>query len=339
MTRATVTLSDAIDQYLAYLAAKRLETNTIKNSTYLLRKALAVWGNVHVTNLQPRHVDRLFAENRWGPRTHNTNLQIIKTFFAWCRNQGYMPLNADPCFGWRNQRVPQQEKLRVPVERFNELLDAAEHPRDRVIVACGLFLFLRGSEIAHLRVGDVDFKNSTVRIWRQKTKQEDVLPMSIELAAELRPWLNYYRAEQGTLRDDWFLCPARLKNPWVNSGGNLVPSGLPQRLNPTKPLTHTYRPAKEALAKLGYPTLGEGEHTLRRSGARAYADVLRERGYDGVLLRVASMLGHSDVKVTQTYIGWALEKEQRNIELAGKPMFPNGLAKQGQVLRIVEAGA
>lgn len=99
-----------------------------------------------------------------------------------------------------------------------------------------------------------------------------------------------------------------------------------------KPQSHTYRPAQRALEALGYPVLREGEHTLRRSGARAYADQLRSQGYDGALLRVASMLGHKDTKQTEHYIGWHLERQQRNEALAGKSMFGDLFAQDAGIV-------
>lgn len=338
MTRA-VPLSDAIDEYVGYMQARRLEHNTIKNARYTLKRCLAVWGNVYVSSIQPRHINRLFAENNWAPRTVNTNLQVIRQFLEWCRNQAYLPLTSDPCFGWRNMKVPEHDKLRVPVEEFGALLDTAEHPRDRGQIAVGLFLFLRGSELQQLHVGDIDFKRSLAHVWRQKTKEDDTLPICEELRLELVRYLNWYRQDQGTLRDEWFLFPAKVKHPWIPDGqGRLIPPPTLASLAPTCRQTHTYRPVKRALEQLGYPVKGEGEHTLRRSGARAYADALRAQGYDGALLRVASMLGHKDTKVTEHYIGWRLEKQQRNEALAGKPMFGD-LFAEGQVLKLASEGS
>lgn len=340
MGRATCNLSDGIDEYLGFLTARQLAKNTVKNTKYLLKRALALWGNIHMTNLQQRHVNQLFAEARWAPRTHNTNLQILRQFFQWARNQGYMPMNNDPAFGWRNMRVPKHDKLRLPVEQFMDLLDAAEHPRDRAQIAAGLFLFVRGSELVTIRIGDVDFSRSEVAIWRHKTKEADVLPMCDELQTELVTYLNWYRADQGDLHEQWRLFPAKDKASlrWSGVKGQyrtMAPPTEPARLAPMNEQSHPYRAAQYALAKLGFPTYWEGEHTLRRSGARAYADSLRSQGYDGALLRVASMLGHKDTKQTEHYIGWELERQQRNADLAGKPMFGDRLTRH-ETLRLVK---
>ena len=91
--------------------------------------------------------------------------------------------------------------------------------------------------------------------------------------------------------------------------------------------------AQRGLEALGYPVLWEGEHTLRRSGARAYADRLRSDGVDNALLATAAMLGHKDTKVTMVYIGWELEKDARNKSIAGQPLFPGIQQETG--LRVV----
>lgn len=334
-TKSTL-LSDAIELYIGYMRAKKMAHSTIKGNACTLRRALTLWGNIYVYNINPRHVDRLFSESSWNERSTNNNLQRMKAFFAWCRNMEFMSLQNDPCFGWRNVKVPNTEKIRVPVEQFNDLLDAASHPRDRGVVAVGLFLFLRGSEIQTLRVSDLNFQADTVKIYRHKTKEEDVLPMCSELRVEMLRYLNYYREAKGGLNENWLLFPAREK-PLFTSQWSPEQFELDRAnagLKDTK-MGHTYEPAQRALAALGYEIKGEGGHTLRRSGARALADQLRSEGYDGALLRVASMLGHKNTKDTERYIGWGLERQQRNEMLSGKPMFGDLLSAKRGELRVI----
>jgi hypothetical protein len=67
------------------------------------------------------------------------------------------------------------------------------------------------------------------------------------------------------------------------------------------------------------------------------ADRLREEGTDGALMRVASILGHQDLKVTQHYIGWDVEAEKRDEMLKGKTMFPS-IRRDAGTLRVVREG-
>lgn len=321
---ARIMLADAVVEYLAFRASRGDAANTIKNHGQVLRKAIAAWGGDTVlSNIGPRHISILYSQNDWGASTRNLYRSNLAGFFKWARSCRYMPRDSDPLEAWGNVRVPQVEKFRVPVARFPELLDAARHPRDRMVVALGLFTFSRGSEISAIQIKDVDLHGFEIRIYRQKTKQEDRIPISSELREELNRYLAWYRAKHGILQDDWFLVPAKERVPWEpGPSGKLVPPLSPAPLKPTVREGKPYRAVQRALRALGLPITGQGNHTLRRSGARALADHLRGEGYDGVLSRVGSMMGHESIKNTENYIGWQLDRTQRNEAIAGKPMFP-----------------
>jgi integrase len=329
-----VQLAEAVREYEAHLASKDNAANTIKSKTQPLRRAIIVWGDIQVATIRPVHVDRLFAEGNWAPRTRNLHRGALLQFFAWCRHNGYMAKDFDPLFGWRNVKVPKQKKMRLALDEFYPLLDSAQHPRDRAVIAIGLFTMARGSEIQSIRIGDLDMKDLTVDIYRVKTKQHDTLPVCEELREEMVRWLNWYRQDQGNLVGNWFLVPSKAPDLWLNRDGYLVPSETLASLRPEQKMTHPYRVAQRGLKALGYETKGEGEHTLRRSSARAMFDRLRDEGTDGALMRVASILGHQDLRVTQTYIGWNAEEAGRDEMLKGKSMFPS-IAREGGTLRVV----
>jgi integrase len=332
----SVRLADAISEYQAHLKARGLKPNTIKNSGQVLGKALKQWGNIQVASIGPSHIDRLFTAGGWSGSTQNLYLSNLRGFFKWCRTHRYMQLNYDPTETWQNVRVPKnQQRDRIPPEMFGELLDAAPHPRDRAIVALGLYTLARGSELSTLKIHDLDLDNNTLDFYRHKTQDFDTMPVSAELHTEMVRWLNWLRADQGTLRGDWFLVPAKQPDLWEHDGSrHLVRSAKDASVKPTVRETKPYRAVQRTLRALGLPAHSEGVHTLRRSSARAYADALRAEGYDGALLRVASLLGHSSTKVTEHYIGWGLERDQRNKMLAGQPMFPVPLG--GTVVQIGE---
>lgn len=326
----------AIEEYLAHLRAKRLAENTVKQQTTVLRRARKVWGDILISSIEPRHIDRLFTDGGWAPGTQNLYLGTIRQFFKWCRLHSLMGKDFDPTATWGNARLPRnQDRNRIPVEQFKEILDAAQHPRDRAIIALGLYTFARGSEISLLKVHDLNLTDGLIHLYRVKTLDEDDLPISSELQEEMGRWLNWYRKDQGTLRGTWYLTPAKQPNPYGYDPSTRLLTPL-QGLAHVKPEVREarpYRAVQRALRALGQPSLGEGVHTLRRSSARAYADHLRSEGYDGALLRTASFLGHRSTKVTEHYIGWGLERDQRNKMVKGQPMFPEVAREPG--LRIV----
>lgn len=338
MTSKGTTLRQARDEFAQSQRAQGRAESTVRNHLQAVDALIASTSVMTVSAVEPRHIDRVFADNheRWATSTKHLRLYSLKLFFQWCRVRGMSPRDHDPTAMWRLPKRPGNPRLRIPVEQFPALLDAAEHPRDRITVALGLYAFLRGGEVVTLRVNDADLRGKRLSIYRHKTKQPDELPISLELERELTRWFNWYGEACGGLHGDWFLAPSRPR------GGGAIPDPVTGSLvkwssgpvGPTVPQNHPHRPAQRALALLGYDTLREGEHTLRRSGARALFDRLRADGSDGALMRVASMLGHSDVRVTQHYIGWDMERDQRDELLAGKPMFPGLTAPEGRLVAI-----
>lgn len=334
----SVQLSVAEERYIRHLKARGLAENTVTNHSQAVRRARHLWGDIQVASVTAAHIDHLFAHYGWKESTRNLYLTYLRSFFDWARRNQLMPKDSDPTAGWRSVKVPKTEKFRIPLENFPDVLDAAPHPRDRAVCAIGLFTFLRGSEIRALRIHDLDLDTCTLRVHRFKTKEDDVLPVSAELADEMRDWLDWYRRDQQmvALPGHWYLTPAKqpAKTFYDRETGRIGVSDEPAPLKPETPIHRPYLAVQRTLAAMGLPTHWQGEHTLRRSGARALADTLREQGYDNSLMRVASMLGHSDVRITQRYIGWELERQQRNDAIAGKPLFPGMTRKSATVTPI-----
>ena len=314
-------LQEALRQYEAHTRAQGLEARTIKNRTQPIRRAIATWGDIPLGSIQPHHIDELFEGSDYAPRTRNLYLGHLRMFFAWCRHHDWMGKN-DPTFGWTPRKVVKEDRLRVPMERFGELLDSAEHPRDRAVIAVGMFTFMRGSEMQVLKVKDLDLTANALTMYRLKTKEEDTLPVCVELADEMIRWTTYYQSRVGELKPDYYLLPSKTGLPFSGRDGGWHQMAEPI-IRPDKKMTHPYRVVQRALSDIGYElTAKEGIHTLRRSGARALLDTLRAEGTESALLRVGAMLGHKDVKVTAHYVGLNIEREQRDILIAGKKMFP-----------------
>ena len=141
-----VRMSDALDEYRSHLQARGLAGNTLKGQMQPLTRALAEWGNLYVSSITGQHIDKLFRVAKWGPSTRNIYLGYLRGFFTFCRREGYMSRDFEPTDGWRNVKVPNRDRLRIPLDEFPLLLDANQHPRDRMVCALGLYTFMRGGE-------------------------------------------------------------------------------------------------------------------------------------------------------------------------------------------------
>lgn len=312
---------DAIIQFEKHSRARGLEDRTVRNRVQPLRKGMDIIGNLTVANISGRHIDQIFSNAGWQASTANQYQSSFRLFFDWCRANRVTPLNHDPMVGWKPVRVERKEKLRIPVDEFNDFLEAADHPYDRMVVALAMYTLCRGSELTPLKFSDIidlDSKKPLLSIYRCKGKEADVIPIPEELQDELHIWMRWLTANAGIVQSDWYILGRR-----DNNGG----------VDPTLLSRRPYRAVQRVLKKLGYPIERNGVHTLRRSSSRAAFDLMRDNGYDGALLRVSSMLGHrGGTRITEKYIGLELEREQRNEQFAGKVMFPNAKPAKADVI-------
>lgn len=335
-------LSDAIDGYTSDRANKGFAPSTIRSNRRILKQFLADTGNVQVSALTHRHMDVFWARHQdWAPTTFNLARTILATFFKWCQVRGYMPKTTDLMEGTRARKVPQKDRLVIPSGEWPALLDSCNDPRDRAMLAIGLYLFTRISETVNLRWRDIDFQNHTITVYRNKTQTLDVLPMCEELEHELKVWrLEYGRIVGEVPKPGWTVVPPYEVGNWVGVAGK---SGVLQRVSdPVLRVTAVQTGGTEriqlVMKRAGYDLKkGDGAHTLRRSGATALYNELSERGHDRAIRMCQAMLGHASVQTTEIYLALDLDRKARNDLLAGKPMF-TGNGGRAQVVDLEKLG-
>lgn len=317
-------LNDAIEQFNQYRASAGYRPKTVRAGMEALQGLMAVTGNIQTRNLGPHHGEMYLAtmlSKGYQPTTINLRISMVSTFCKWARDRRLMTANQNPLSTVRYQPTTTKPRRRVPVHDFPRLLDAADRPQGRILVALGLYLFLRSSEVVNLKLGDVDLEGGEVRVYQPKTKRWDVMPICAELDAELRRWLTWYAQDQPTgLVPQWYLVPAH--RPFAPD----YPA-QPPLMNPERKMTRTSDRIHQALRGVGWevmPSDMEGCHTLRRSGARALFDDLVERqdaARDHALRVVASMLHHKSVTQTELYLGLDVDREKRDVLFKGQSMF------------------
>ena len=311
--------SQAVQEFLDHSRSRGLAPGTLRAYRSSLKLFGDVIGDIQLKNVTPKHVDQVFLTYGWAPLTRNTKITQYKTFFYWAVGRGLIKNTANPMFGWRLGKVPSVDRTRIPVQEWSKLFDLTEHPLEEAVLSLGLFLFLRSSELQQIQLKHVHLADSEIDIYRPKTLEWDTMPVSIELDHYLRKHLTWL-AEKGVTGPDHYLLPTRRRDlardadhRWIAGTGSIYPD---------RPISRPFRYVQRVLERAGYDTFQEGEHTLRRSGARAYFDQLAEGGYDGALRRVQAMLGHKQSQTTEIYLGLSLDRRQRNLALKGKPMFP-----------------
>lgn len=331
-----VRLDTAINEWVEHQEARGLAAGTIRSRKSTIKKLSKHCGNIYVETISHRHIDTVFAAEPWSEATRNLKLGQFRAFFDWARSRRYLGRDTDPTFGWRMITVPDRPRTRIPVQEWPALFAACIHPTETIAVATGLFLFLRGSEQQAIQMKHINLDDNLISVYRTKTKEWDEMPISTELERHLRTYLTWY-SEQVAVHPDHYLLAPRVVGTLNRDADSRRLVGGTGEIDPTRAHTKPHLIIQRVLARAGYATDGEGEHTLRRSGARAYFDTLAEAGYDGALRRVQAMLGHKNSLVTEVYLGLDLDRTRRNADIAGQTMFPQLEEALDSVVTLKEA--
>lgn len=346
-------ISEAINDFVAYQYSRRGEdSSTAKGYRTTLNQFLRYTGDKQCASVTNRHVEDFFygpgglmAEHEahaghqvvkrqppLSPGTHNLYRTRMVVWVKWCMQRGY--IRRDPTINLHPMKNPKKKRLRYGPEVLLSLLEQAKSPRDRILLAVACNTGLRGSEIVRIKVGDVDLAEGFMDVVIRKTGDVDEQPITSDLDLELRRWMTRYAKDIGRpLHAEDYLIPSQR-------------GGLITHYDDGKPVRHPYfwktdqpvkRPewvVKYSLEALGLPSDREGIHTIRRSVARAYFDVLTEEKGDVAALRLtAALLHHANTQTTEVYLGLDAEKAGRNRRMRGRP-FLSAMVPQENVVPI-----
>jgi integrase len=355
-----VTVGEAVDQYREELQSLGRSRNTIDvYMTYLRKFANSCGQHTSVASVSPEKMTKFFA-GVTTPHTRNKVYVILRGWLKWCVRRKYIrPADAELALEGRKTRVvARQPKHYVPVDQFPALLDAAgeAHPVERAVVALALYTLCRQSEIIALRLRDIDPEARTIKVWRQKRQRWTEVVISPDLMTELGRWLTWYAQSQDYAdfqfmmfsHPDWRVIPHFAQvNGRGDKGYHTGPTGE-VIINPERDAFNLRNVVKRALTKLGAKTrngwsvehLGEGMHTIRRSGARALLDHLEgPMGHDRAVNMVSKMLNHDDIRATMSYIDMDIDKQRLDDFLRSNSMYgePTGQTGYASVIMMPKA--
>jgi integrase len=248
-------------------------------------------GRTYVGSLTEEDVNAWWDSLSLAPSTQKTRLAQLRSFVKFCIARGWLERN--PTVLLRAKVPAKGDRDRLEADELLTLVDLAETPRDRVLLALAANLGLRGGEISRLRLRDLNLRAETIRVHVDKTNEVDDMPLSAELAVELRHWLEEYG-----------------RNTCYNPASFLVPSVYFDNYNQRwiyrhdKAFAEPYRVVQGALTKMGWDTKGEGVHTVRRSVATLFFDMIEaDETFDSALVATMALLHHARPEQTLEYVG------------------------------------
>jgi len=335
--RPNIRLVEACDKYLSRIEAEGQAESTIRTTSYALtrlRKAIDATSksaNPYVHMIGPASMDD-YCYGKNGIRagggsgrpitaaSFNRYRSCLRSFFDYAVKMGWTDQN--PMDAVSAARPDQAKpKLILSATELVNLLGAASNPVERIGCALGMNTGLRGNDIRHLTILDANIVGGDIQTQIRKTNKIDSKPISLDLHWELMHWLSEYASlsDLPSLNDlpgEWLLVPS-YRPPAPNETDKRI------HLKPLQVHTNPWRLVQRPLARLGFPTKGQGFHTLRRSSARALFEQLRQtgEGRDHALMVVKDFLNHSSVVQTEAYLGLNHERQIRDETLRGKPFL------------------
>lgn len=336
--RENIRLLQASDRYLSRIQNEGQSDSSIYTAKFTLKrlqKAVIpeLKANPFIHLITPTIMD----DYCYGPNGIRAGIQavsfnryrsVLKLFFDYAIAMRWTDVN--PMSGVKPARPDAQKpKLMLSATELMSLLDYANNPAERIGLALGMNTGLRGNDIRHLTIFDASLTSGTIQTEIRKVHKMDIKPITSDLHPELVTWLDFYADVMGLdsradLPNDWLLMPAY---------HIAAPSAVDRRIKPHPLKIHTrpWRLVQRPLARMGYPTKGEGFHTLRRSSARALFEALRKQGSgtDHALMVVKEYLNHANTAQTEHYLGLNTERTIRDALLKDKP-FLSALAAEEQ---------
>ena len=289
---ATPAPAQLIDRFLLMLRAQRnLSAHTIRAYASDLTQFMG-WlerESLTIDTLTHRLLRRYLAElttAQYARSTINRRLSSIKTFFRWLAETGY--LSADPSSVVSGPKLARPLPKLVSHDELRRLLNEPTRPespselRDRALVELIYATGARISEVAALRIGDINYNEGQLRLFGKGSKQR-IVPLHPYAAGLLR---NY----EANARPQLLASPSAFR---ANQSGDAKVLFIS---NTGRPMSAAIMRAafKKRLAQFAADS-SLAPHALRHT----FATDMLEAGAD--LRTIQELLGHESLSTTQIY--------------------------------------
>jgi site-specific recombinase XerD len=285
----------AIDRFQAYLARRQFSAHTIASYTLDLRLFFAEI-TVPLARVSFHEVDQFVERQHQHGRawaTINRRLNALKHFFTFCLDQQLVRGNpVKPShFVRRGRPLPKA----LAGEQVQQLFAQIAHPMDRALFLVMLRCGLRVSEVAQLKLEQIDWEQQGLRILQGKGRKDRHVYMSPDLVASLHQCLEQHPGDRAQGYVFW----------------NRKRAQQPLSIKAIQKKMERYAKAARITASC---------HSLRHT----FASNLLEHGAEVVVIR--DFLGHSQIASSERYAKISSQKVKQEYMRTMQKIL-----KQGQV--------
>jgi len=269
---------------LEELQRRNYAQTTVEAYTLALRQ-FAEYFHRPPDQLGPEHIREfqlhLLRDRKLAPATVKQRMAAVQFFFAQTLKRPYLRQD------FPYPKVPRRLPVVLSQDEVAKLINAASNLAHRAMLMTLYSTGLRRSEVARLKVNDIDSQRMVIHVRQGKGRKDRDVPLSPKLLETLR---EYWRWK----RPSTYLFPSGITNR--DKGGPITGKAL-------------WHACHNAIHRAGIRKK-VGPHTLRHS----YATHLLEAGAD--LRTIQLLLGHADIKHTTVY----LHLSQRHLHAVTNPL-------------------
>jgi site-specific recombinase XerD len=256
---------NALDRYVKTLQLKAYSISTIKNYRQEFLKLLLLLGERPVDELSTDQIKSymlwLITKQGYQEAQANTAINAIKFYFE------KVLLMPRVVYDLPRPKKPLVLPKVLGRKSIGMIINETPNVKHRCLLMLAYSAGLRVSEIAALRISDIDSDRMCINVRRAKGKKDRVVTLSPVLLSELRNYFKEYRPREYLFEGQ--------------GGGAYSVRSIQQVF-------------KDAKGKAGINMPG-GIHSLRHS----YATHLLESGTD--IRYIQELLGHNSIKTTWRY--------------------------------------
>jgi site-specific recombinase XerD len=277
---------EQLNQYLAYMRHEQgLAETTITHRLYMLQDFLKEVANTceSLGEMTPITIDEILIKkhdmDHYSRRTVQEYATVVRTFLRYQGNTGQCQLRlADTIKApqvYKYESLPSSPSW----DDVKVLLKGTEgdHPtsiRDRAILMLLSIYGLRSSEVANLRLDDIDWHNELLHLRRAKTSRPQTFPLIFSVGNVILRYITEIRPNDCSFREVFL----RMRSPYRPLNRGDLYQIVRQRMNP-----------------LELAIKHHGPHALRHACATHLIN-------EGVTLKeISDHLGHQDLEVTRIY--------------------------------------
>lgn len=297
-------IGPAIEHYLASDRIQQKEPRTKYSYERTLGTLLKITGTqLNTSELRATHISgalNILRETR-SEASLNTDRGVLRKFVEHLHVTNKLSRNQQPMAEIDNHsndghEQPLHELILTP-EQTAACFAAASgyHPRDRAMLALGVYAACRESEILDLKWKDVKGVDGVMQFYREKQNTWHRLPKLPVLEQELDMWRNWLQAKHGEIQGHWYVIPGRLRSPGGPALGQKVNPSWP--VDPTRKVGELSRVCHEIFTLAGCDMEGKAVHRLRHTAACFWL-----RHTKGNVRLVQKVLGHKSIRTTEGYV-------------------------------------